>query len=300
MASPPWSAAAWIWTLLALALGVALVAVAGRPSSSAGRMPQRPTAFQSVAVRSHDALRQQLEACGWLVRSVQTLFLTSDEVTAHEFENVYANLHPRERFPSLLALAYAQHEARADGDHFITTLVAPHAGNERIFGLDVSSQPTNLAAVLASRDSDEPALSAPFRLVQLAERGDGRRRRDPALADLQPRPATAHAGGTPRAHARLAGGVVPGQPVDRERVARGRPPVAAYRGRRRHRRRRRCRCSIRNPRGTRRATATHVFDRRLQLRRPGLAGGDPPASRRRRPASNGARRRCGPACWRAC
>ena len=169
-AGPPWSAAAWLWSLLALALGVTLsLWLAGQQQRR--HAADEAVAFQSVAARSHDALVQQLEACGWLVRSVQTLFLTSDDVTPREFDNVYANLRPHERFPSLLALAYAQREARADGEHFITTLVAPRAGNARVFGLDVGAQPANLAAVLASRDSDQPALSAPFRLVQLADRG---------------------------------------------------------------------------------------------------------------------------------
>ncbi|MGH8077678.1 MAG: hypothetical protein ACREPE_10180, partial [Lysobacter sp.] len=47
--------------------------------------------FQSVAERSHDALVLQLDACGWLVRSVQTLFLSSEQVTQSEFDSVYAN-----------------------------------------------------------------------------------------------------------------------------------------------------------------------------------------------------------------
>lgn len=168
--APSWGAAAWIWSLLALALGVALSLWA------AGQQQRRQTAveaseFQRAALRTHHALAEELDASGWLVRAVQTLFLTSQEVSADEFEIAYANLNPDEHFQSLLALVYARREVRADGEHFISTLIAPQAGNERVFGLDVGRQPTNLAALLASRDSDQPALSAPFRLVQFADRG---------------------------------------------------------------------------------------------------------------------------------
>ena len=169
-APPPWSSAAWLWSLLAFALGAALSLWVARQQQHRHEAAAA-VEFEDVAARSHHALVQQLEACGWLVRSVQTLFLASDEVTQSEFDSVYENLHPRERFPSLRALAYAERQAQADGEHFITTLVAPSGGNARLFGLDVSQQPSNLAAVLASRDSDQPALSAPFRLVQVVEQG---------------------------------------------------------------------------------------------------------------------------------
>ena len=169
-APPPWSSAAWLWSLLALTLGAALTLWVTRQQDHR-HDAAAADAFESVAARSHLALAQQLEACGWLVRSVQTLFLASDDVTQSEFDNVYANLHPRERFPSLRALAYAERQVRADGEHFITSLVAPSGGNARLFGLDVSQQPSNLAAVVASRDSDQPVLSAPFRLVQVVDQG---------------------------------------------------------------------------------------------------------------------------------
>ncbi len=168
--APPWIAGAWIWSLLAFLLGAGLslwVASQQQRRHDAEQM----AAFRSVAERSYAALGQHLDACGWLVRSVQTLFLASDDVTPEEFGTVYTNLRPRERFPSLRALVYAHREVRADGEHFITTHVAPSLGNERVFGLDVRQQPTNMVAVLASRDSNQPALSAPFRLVQMTDGG---------------------------------------------------------------------------------------------------------------------------------
>ena len=80
---------------------------------------------------------------------------------------MYANLRPREQFPSLQALAYA--ERRGDprgGLRYPTTLVAPLAGNEALGGLDVATQPVNLRAAILARDTDQPVMSMPFRLIQ--------------------------------------------------------------------------------------------------------------------------------------
>src|SRR5690606_18867349 len=71
-----------------------------------------------------------------------------------------------EVFPSLQAVAYARRTTQADGDHYITELVAPLEGNRGIVGLDVNTQPGNLAALLRSRDTDRAEMSAPFRLQQ--------------------------------------------------------------------------------------------------------------------------------------
>jgi CHASE1-domain containing sensor protein len=126
----------------------------------------RRAAGHDQVVEAAAFLRNQLHACEALARAVQTVFQSSGQVTAQEFAHVYANLRPRERFPSLQALAFARREPRPDGDHYITELVAPEDGNRAIIGLDVNTQPTNLAGVLRSRDDDRAVLSAPFRLAQ--------------------------------------------------------------------------------------------------------------------------------------
>lgn len=121
-----------------------------------------------LAGESYAALQSKLRSAEALLRAVQTLFLASDEVTAAEFGSFYLNMRPREQFPGLLALAYARRESRPDGEHYITRWVDPLPGNEAVAGLDVGAQPRNLAGLLASRDSDRIALSAPFRPVQQA------------------------------------------------------------------------------------------------------------------------------------
>lgn len=121
---------------------------------------------------AHAALAQQLENAGLLVRTVQALFLASEEVTPDEFELIYRTIDPRSAFPSLLAFAYA-HRVPEPGqpDRYPTRMVAPLEGNESILGLDVATQPSNLAALLRARDLDEAVISGPFRLAQTGEDG---------------------------------------------------------------------------------------------------------------------------------
>lgn len=165
---------AWLWSFAALVLGLMASGLAASLHAEAldrGR-EQR---LQRLAERSFEAIEGQLQTCGLLVRSVQALFLASDTVTPGEFEAIYANLRPREQFPSLQAMAFAERGdrpsagAEPDGrEHYLTTLVAPLAGNQMLLGLDVATQPANLAAARFARDADRPVMSAPFQLIQRA------------------------------------------------------------------------------------------------------------------------------------
>ena len=157
---------AWLWSGAALVLGLAASCTAAWIQYK-GMVRDERTMYERRVERSFDAVEAQLHSCGLLVRSVQSLFLSSDRVTPLEFDSIYLNLRPRQLFPTLQAIAYADRVPGADGrDHFPTRLVAPLAGNERVRGLDVVSQPASLRALLASRDSDDPAMSAAFTLIQ--------------------------------------------------------------------------------------------------------------------------------------
>lgn len=158
---------AWLWTVGALVLGMAMTAFTTQVHHAALVQAERAQS-ERVAERSFDAVQSQLANCGLLARSVQALFLASRDVTAEEFDTIYANLHPQELFPSLQAIGVAHRELRADGEHFITDLVAPRAGNDRLHGLDITSQPANLRALIYSRDTDQPAMSGAFELIQRA------------------------------------------------------------------------------------------------------------------------------------
>ncbi len=128
---------------------------------------EREAALQRLAESTYTAVRERLTACELLVRALQTLFVVSREVTPEEFARAHVNLRSGEIFPSLQAMVFARHELRADGEHYISSLVAPSEGNERLYGLDVRQQPLNFAGAQRARDTGEPVLSAPFRLVQV-------------------------------------------------------------------------------------------------------------------------------------
>lgn len=170
--SKPFGVPAWTWSLLALAFGVGMSLWAADVQQQRA-LALRNASLQHVAESAHEALVDRLEACELLVRFVQTMFLASDDVRPQEFANLYTNLRPRKTFPSLQAMVFARRIERADGAHYLSELVAPLEGNERVLGLDVRTQPANFAAAERSRDTDHPMLSAPFRLVQLPQQ-DGR------------------------------------------------------------------------------------------------------------------------------
>ncbi|WP_425543170.1 bifunctional diguanylate cyclase/phosphodiesterase [Rhodanobacter soli] len=161
----PWRLTAWLWGMLALLSGLAL-ALAVYHQQKQRREVEQTFVRDELANKAYAALQTKLHSAESMLRAVQTLFLASDEVTATEFNNFYTNLRPREQFPSLLALAYAQREPGPDGWHYMTRWVEPIEGNGAVVGLDVGAQPNNLAGLLASRDSDRATLSAPFRPVQ--------------------------------------------------------------------------------------------------------------------------------------
>jgi diguanylate cyclase (GGDEF)-like protein/PAS domain S-box-containing protein len=172
-ARQPFAPAA-LWSLLALALGLALSYWIALQQQHRSRAEQQ-RALAHIANSGYISMVDQVEACELLVRAVQTLFLTVD-VDAARFANAYANLKPHDAFPSLQAIVYARRVTQPDGsDRYISQLVAPLQGNERVIGLEVNRQPANLAGLLRSRDTDEPVLSAPFRLVQAnsADQVDG-------------------------------------------------------------------------------------------------------------------------------
>ena len=158
---------AWLWSLAALIFGLALSFTAARLHQDALARSEHDL-LDRRAERSFQAVRAQLQNCGLLVRTVQTLFLASERVTPAEFGGIYTNLRPGELFPSLQAVAFAERQIdQGTGrEHFVTTLVAPIAGNERLAGLDISQQPANLRGVLLSRDSDQAAMSGAFALIQ--------------------------------------------------------------------------------------------------------------------------------------
>jgi diguanylate cyclase (GGDEF)-like protein/PAS domain S-box-containing protein len=174
------------WSLVALCAGLLLSLLLAREHARL-LAQQEAVELDRALERVIDGLGDQLRTCGVLIRSMQTLFAPPDAVSAQRFEAMYANLQPRASFPGMIAMVFSRRARDAEGRvHYPTELVAPLAGNEAVLGLDVNSQPPNLLALELSRDTNEPALSASFRLVQRAgldEPIDGITLRLPVYAD---------------------------------------------------------------------------------------------------------------------
>ncbi|MDY0107570.1 MAG: EAL domain-containing protein, partial [Giesbergeria sp.] len=64
---------------------------------------------------------------------------------------------------------FAIHPPGERPEYFVADYLWPAEGNERIMGLDISSQPVNLASMRYSRESGKVVASAPFELVQETE-----------------------------------------------------------------------------------------------------------------------------------
>lgn len=154
------------WALVVLAIGLALSAYAARWHHRT-LVHERHQQLQRLAERGFASLAEEFQRAGHLVRAAQAVFLASDDVTPAELQVLYTGLSTDRGFPALVALAYAVRErAQVGFDRFITRMVAPLRGNERIIGLDVASQPANMAALERSIGSNLPAMTAPFVLLQ--------------------------------------------------------------------------------------------------------------------------------------
>jgi diguanylate cyclase (GGDEF)-like protein len=163
-ATLPAAVPAWLASLAALALGLSLTL--GLAAWQRHRDDADDARHLDALARSQvEVLRRQLREYDLALRALQSSFLGMP-VDPASFDRAYRALALSERLPGLQAVVYSRRVEAADGERFPTELVEPRAGNERVFGLDVRSQPANLAALLRARDTDRPALSAPFRLIQ--------------------------------------------------------------------------------------------------------------------------------------
>ncbi|MBD8527041.1 bifunctional diguanylate cyclase/phosphodiesterase [Pseudomarimonas arenosa] len=162
--SPTLAAAA----VLALSLAIMLsAAIPYREALLRDRLSFLPAAAGRVGL----SVLSELKALGQAARSVQVGLENHPDMTQAEFDRLVDQLKVRQNFASVMAVAFARKQVDEFGrDHYYTELIAPEAGNERLRGLDVISQSNNLEALERALRSDEPTLSAPFRLVQYGQR----------------------------------------------------------------------------------------------------------------------------------
>jgi CHASE1-domain containing sensor protein len=149
----------WIVALIALLLGMALTSWLAH-AATARVQAERQRAFGVAARGVVASIAAQLSDCERLIRTFQSVYLASDEVTEQEFARVYENLQTDRARVNLQALAFAERVVEGGRERYITTVFMPRHGNEAIRGLDVTEQPNNLRALLASRDSNLVNMSA--------------------------------------------------------------------------------------------------------------------------------------------
>ncbi len=178
-----------------------LVAVCGFGLTYGLVQQQRETGRSIAQIRfseevrsSSDAIAQRIVAYAEVVAGLRDLFMVSPDLDDALFERVVTQHDVRQNYPELVNLSFVRrvpteglllYEARlrarfpaADPtvpiihpqinrpDHYIVEYLWPREGNEGILGLDIASQPANLAAVLMGWTTGRPVASAPFSLLQ--------------------------------------------------------------------------------------------------------------------------------------
>ncbi len=174
---------------LLLSLGLALQQADAIDAVARARFTQETRLFA-------DALTQRIATHTEIVHGLRGLFSANPQLTRAEFDRVASELDISQRYPGVRNLSFtrrvaaaekADYEARVRADtsinpagypdfvirppgdrpeYFVAEYLWPMRGNEAVLGLDISAQPTNLAAMEYSRDSGQTVASAPFELLQ--------------------------------------------------------------------------------------------------------------------------------------
>ena len=160
---------AWLLGLLALLIGLVLTAWISHVEW--GRQHTERERALNVAARDVEiALRGELASCELLLRSMQSVYLASRDVSDSEFQAAFEGLRALRHLPSLQALSLAKKVERPDGMHYIVSVVEPlHVSNAHLIGFDINNQPNSLRAIELSQDLNEAVMSAPLRLKQAPE-----------------------------------------------------------------------------------------------------------------------------------
>ena len=155
--------------------------------------------FEQNAAKFADALEQHVAAYTEIVLGLRGLFVSQPDIGRAAFDQAVRDLDVTSRYPGLKNLSFTrrvvaaereQFEARVQADtslrpegypgfaihppgerpeYFVADYLWPLKGNERIMGLDISSQPVNLESMHYSRDSGKAVASAPFEMLQETE-----------------------------------------------------------------------------------------------------------------------------------
>ncbi len=180
-------------TVLLVGLGLTAWLVHYQTQANGKVVQQR---FEHEAGAATDAIRARVTAYSDLVAGVRDLYLATPDMGHRRFERILSGRQLRERYPEIRNISFARFattdqlpaleqslQAQAEDlqtptsgaiihprlpgpDHYVIQYLWPRERNSGVFGLDIGSQPANVAALLRARRTGQPVLSAPFDLLQ--------------------------------------------------------------------------------------------------------------------------------------
>lgn len=183
----------WFPGLAAVVFGLGLTYVLVLQQRETGRSIAQLRFFEEVR-SSSDAIAQRVVAYSEVVSGLRDLFMVNPDLDDALFERVVAQHDVRKSYPELVNLSFVRwvphaelpayesrlrarfpgvdpaapivHPRSGGTDHYVVEYLWPREGNPDVWGLDIASQPANLAALLKTRTTGLPAASAPFPVVQ--------------------------------------------------------------------------------------------------------------------------------------
>jgi|GEM_PF-187077 len=160
-----------LWALLVLVAGLLFTTEMARREWQAAQV-RAEAMQQSLADAAQARVLAPLEATAQALRAMQTVFLSNDRMDQQVFAQYQDNLRPQDRVPGFVATAFARRStgtAVRGRPAYRYEFVSPFPGNEALAGLDIATQPQNLAALHRARDADSASISAPFPLLQFPD-----------------------------------------------------------------------------------------------------------------------------------
>ncbi len=205
----------WVAGACVLAVGV-LVSVVLSTEQARQLAVVEQQRFDQHASEFRLVLRNRLANYTELVAGLRGLFVANPQLTRSQFNRVAAQLDPLSRNagvvnlsftrwvhgngraafeaaqlqdPALAAAnvaAFSVYPESTRSEFFVADYVWPLKENEQILGLDIGSQPVNLAAMERARSNRDIVASAPFMLVQKSLHQPGVVIRAPVFAGATP------------------------------------------------------------------------------------------------------------------
>ncbi|MBW8905761.1 MAG: CHASE domain-containing protein, partial [Betaproteobacteria bacterium] len=180
------------WAILAV--GALVSGAAWRSLEIDGEQAARAS-FNAVMTESRHALESRLQGYQLVLLGIQGLMQAKPDLDRAGFERYISELAPERNASQARAFSYARRvpyaqkeryesSVRAEGharfairppgerpEYLVIHYLAPFAGNERTFGLDVGADPVRRLSVEQARDSGVVVASGPVSLASNGERG---------------------------------------------------------------------------------------------------------------------------------